>query len=413
VMFVSIAWLLINIAAQATIAMTSLTYGFNTATSAVILKQGNVSVPLLDHFYPLVFRGAGPTETTPLDEAYMAHLYGSLALNFGVDNITSKPKPGDLFLPSSAMLWYDPDGNTTQLMFLDTSYAETGQSLNSGALSVYTPRTLNVTYTCDSHLVTFNGSGNDTEHTITVEDVGIVYISNIVTNSTIYFTSPNNTCSENENRCTVIEAFENWDISPYYYKCEVTLGQTYNDTYNVSYISDTMAKFATASIAQVGYNESREEQSQIYPPDIFWGSPNFGVDSEMGLSIGLFALGSIAGASYYNPTQSISGCYNSNGCCNPTAGFVLQIGHRRLFLLSIWIIPAFQFIFIVIVAIFANRVKVGPDNHLGMSLLLRPIADALEGVSSGKENSAFRDAKKRTNVKYEKAVHGRWIFKMS
>jgi len=81
--------------------------------------------------------------------------------------------------------------------------------------------------------------------------------------------------------------------------------------------------------------------------------------------------------------------------------------------LSIWIIPAFQFIFIVIVAIFANRVKVGPDNHLGMSLLLRPIADALEGVSSGKENSAFRDAKKRTNVKYEKAVHGRWIFKMS
>jgi len=66
----------------------------------------------------------------------------------------------------------------------------------------------------------------------------------------------------------------------------------------------------------------------------------------------------------------------------------------------------------VIVAVFANRVRVVPDEYLSIGLLLRPVAEVLEAVSHGKENSAYKEAVKTTIVKYEKENNGRWILKM-
>jgi hypothetical protein len=58
-------------AAQAAIAMISLTYGFDPDYSSVLLSQGNVSIPDMGHFYP---QGNDTIRNpTASDEEYTAH----------------------------------------------------------------------------------------------------------------------------------------------------------------------------------------------------------------------------------------------------------------------------------------------------------------------------------------------------
>jgi hypothetical protein len=97
----------------------------------------------------------------------------------------------------------------------------------------------------------------------------------------------------------------------------------------------------------------------------------------------------------------------------PSQGVYLHINHRYFFYTIIFLICGCHLAFCIVVAVLANRVMVGPDGHLAMSLLLRPIADKLEGVNGGKENAAFRSAIKHTEVKYEKSRTGRWILSMT
>lgn len=66
-----LAWLFINILAQAGIAMLSLTYGFDVNYNAVLLNPGTIEVPDMRHFYP---QGNG-TAPSVQDEEYTAHLY--------------------------------------------------------------------------------------------------------------------------------------------------------------------------------------------------------------------------------------------------------------------------------------------------------------------------------------------------
>lgn len=126
----------------------------------------------------------------------------------------------------------------------------------------------------------------------------------------------------------------------------------------------------------------------------------------MGYRISTFALGAISVASLSNPSTTYVGM-------RPSQGFSLGLNHPIFFFLILGLICICQLVFVTIVAIFSNRVMVGPDSHLSMSMLLRPIADALFGVSGGKENQVFKNAKKRTMVRYEKGTGERWQLSMT
>lgn len=81
-----VSWLFINIVssygadqgypadkvklAQAGIAMLSLTYSWDAATTEYLLHYGNVSIPDMAHFYPTGSEYKGSTQ----DEEYTAHL---------------------------------------------------------------------------------------------------------------------------------------------------------------------------------------------------------------------------------------------------------------------------------------------------------------------------------------------------
>ena len=75
VILAAIFWLLLNIAAQAGIAAISLTYGFETDETSAMLNTGNVTIPDMQHFYPLGTSSSqiGMTEGYE-DESFTAHL---------------------------------------------------------------------------------------------------------------------------------------------------------------------------------------------------------------------------------------------------------------------------------------------------------------------------------------------------
>jgi hypothetical protein len=299
------------------------------------------------------------------------------------------------------MLWYDQANSLLEFVFSD----EPVKSALHNIFAAYSERTVDMTYKCEAHEVTAGGDG--TENNIQVANIGNVSVDSVVPDSITYFTNLDNFCNEDDTRCSIVEAFEaSTSSTPYYYKCNVTMGTTQNDPTNVSYISDTMAFYATSSIAQIGYIDTWGQQFQIYPNKSTWGLPAGGNADVVGLRMASFALGSIAGATLFNPVKYHDGTA-------PAQAFSLSLNHPIFFYLIIGLIAGCQLLFVVIVAVMANSVKVGPDGHLSMSLLLRPIADSLEGVSGGRENKAYENATKLYKVRYEKSRNGRWVLSMA
>ena len=325
--------------------------------------------------------------------------YGGLAYNYGLNETKYMPKAGDYFRSINAMLWFNIDENYAELIFSESSPYTFGGPLPP---SVYSARKIRVDYACESNQVTAGGDGRANQ--ITVANVGNINVSHVRPDFTTFFTEKDNTCV-GDPRCSIIQAFESSDTRPWYYRCTVKFGQTVNDPDKRSQISDRMAYVAGSSIAQMGYADDRGQEAQYYPRNSLWGLLLNGDEAQMGQTVATFALGSLAGASLFNPARFFAGAA-------PSEGFRLDVRHPKFFYLLIGLICGSQFLFCVVVAVLSNRVMVGPDSHLDMALLLRPIADALEGVSNGKNNSAFRDAKRDTMVRYEKARNGRWILNM-
>lgn len=57
----------------------------------------------------------------------------------------------------------------------------------------------------------------------------------------------------------------------------------------------------------------------------------------------------------------------------------------------------------------ANKAKIGPDNHLKMAIMLRPVAERLEGVgSNSRDDGPYEEAIRGTRAKWEEGVNGKW-----
>ncbi len=329
--------------------------------------------------------------------------YGQLLDFYGVGDITDmkkneRPEPGAIFQQDMDLLWYDDDSNNTQFWFIDSPFNSSGVS----AYSVFSSRTINTTYSCWSTQLDDLTNTTGT-HSIAVPGQGDVTFPDITPYSSAFYTNANNQCGS---RCSVVEALEINDNTTWYYNCNVTMSLTQNDPWGYSHISDEMARMATSSIAQTGYADPSGISVQIYPLDTPFGYPVYGDEGRQGGAIAQHGLAAVAGAALYSPN------YLQYYGMAPSQGQVLIVGHPKYFYLIIGLICGVHLLLCVIVAVLSNRVMVGPDGHLSMGLLLRPIAEVLDAVSGGRENKPFRDAKRQTEVRYEKARNGRWILNM-
>jgi hypothetical protein len=303
-------------------------------------------------------------------------------------------------LAEDSYIYFNNETNFGTFVFFDQN---PGATVNN-AINIFTSRTINATYACESHEVTSGGNGSVA--TIEVANIGSVFVSQVLPKSTTFFNNNGVQCPDKNQRCSVVEVFETSDTQPFYYKCNITLGNTQGDPKNLSWVSDEMAQYATAAIAQGGYVDVTLQTAQIFPQTSIFGTPSAGDKDTMGLYLGWYALGAIMGAAIYNPNQYYEGS-------TPMQGQQLSIAHRFTFIGLLLILLLCQLIFIIIVAIWANKVKVGEESPIGMSVMMRPIADKLDDIGHGKETKALKKAKKQTMVKYEKdPINGAWSFKM-
>ncbi|POS84522.1 hypothetical protein EPUL_005035 [Erysiphe pulchra] len=393
-----IIWLLINVITQAGLALLSLTYNFDMDPNAVQLKPGTAAIPRMDHFYPQTNHVVNGQSLR--DEQYTAHTYGVFALNFGIGLISSEPSPGKRYLLTDPLLWLDKSNSVINFIFLDSPK----ESLVIDSFSAFTDRKISVTYKCNSYRVLSGGDGTVTQ--INVDRVGNVLLPQAVPDSTTFLTRSNHTCKGNS-RCSIVEAFESSATDPWYYVCEISLGNTQNDPLGVSFVSDYIAQIATATIAQIGYTDSRGYASQVYPRESLWSQVAKGDADSIGMVISLCALSSIAGAAQFNPFTS----YTSPRA--PSPGFLLTLNHQTTFFTILILINASHLLFVILVVISSRRVKTGPYEFTGMSLLLRPITDMLAIPFAKKKMQEYNDIIMHTFVRYEKDVNDRNRWKLN
>jgi hypothetical protein len=202
-----------------------------------------------------------------------------MAQAFGWNQTTELPTAGRRVQPQDGLIFYNNVTNVQEYVFVDSS--------SSGiVLSVFTERSINVTWECESHEVTQDGNGSFSDPSVansayilrfklldpkyypeevkltwTSPIVGTIFVSQALPKSTTFFNNGNTTCPDRNPRCSVIEVLETSDTQPWYYRCNITLGTTQNDPQSLSYISDTMASFASASIAQGGFVGTFDDDS--------------------------------------------------------------------------------------------------------------------------------------------------------
>ncbi|RKF83845.1 hypothetical protein GcM3_007037 [Golovinomyces cichoracearum] len=380
---------------QVGLAMLSLTYNFDTDQTTVQLKPGISAIPRMNHFYPQTNRA--DSQISLQDEQYISNSYGQFALLFGIGLVTSEPKPGQIYLSTSPLLWIDKKNSVIEFIFLDSPK----DSLVIESFSSFSSRKVNVSYDCKSFRVLQGGDGISSS--IDVDVIGRVNLSQPVPDSTTYIVRPQHVCPGN-NRCSVIEVFESSLTDPWFYVCDVTVGLTMNDVNGISYISDRMAQIATGSIAHIGFANSDGTSSQTYPRESLWGQIAKGNPSDVGMTIGIFAAASIAGAAQYNPFTSHAGIA-------PSSGFVLMLNHEYAFYLILFLVISCHLAFVILAYSFARKFSIGPSGNISMSLLLKPITDILIKTMQEK-GEPYEEAQSNLYARYEKdlTTKDNWIF---
>lgn len=134
---------------------------------------------------------------------------------------------------------------------------------------------------------------------------------------------------------------------------------------STEYVPDDMAIIAAKSIALQPY-----VSQQIYPSQATYGTPQRGNSSAMAKLISRFAIGSIIGAAYNNPSSYRVGD-------QPQEGVVLNIDKREYLLLILFLTSGVQGVLFILSAILSNRVIVRDDSHLATARLLRPLMERL------------------------------------
>lgn len=93
----------------------------------------------------------------------------------------------------------------------------------------------------------------------------------------------------------------------------------------------------------------------------------------------------------------------------PSQGTYLKVGHRKYLAVILGLISGCHLIFVLVVAGLANKAKIGPDNHLKMAIMLKPVAERLEGLSSNAKNEKpYEAAVTSTRARWERGVNGKW-----
>ena len=181
------------------------------------------------------------------------------------------------------------------------------------------------------------------------------------------------------------------------FQCPITISEVSNTTNATQEISDGMAKLAAASIALqgrfVGLNQTTQvwTQYQLYPWGATWEIHNHKID-EVGANMASFALGSLASMAVRNPSIQVHGLV-------PILGYHLSIHWNYVVGLCACIVGVHFALFAA--AVYTTRLVVIKDeSNLSIARLLRPLVEHLG------ESGTLMDGEKMSAVIEEKLPNG-------
>ncbi len=333
--------------------------------------------------------------------------FGQIALNDYWDYApVGVPDPGTLWSANSPVIFqgFEDSYNTYwEYVFQDENADAANDTTSTVAPPiVFTDRTVNATWYCNSWLVTEGGNGSTTNLTIILDSksdfqhITIPYAGG--SNQTTFITNPDTyDCGPG---CSTVYAFEASDSKPWWYECNITVSEVHNGTLPQHQIGQQLAHMAAAGIALQGHivEDSQlqtGDQYQWYPATSYYGYPNGGDTGFAGSNIARFAIGVVATAADWNPQLTVVGG-------QPNTGSQLQVDWGKIEIIF-GLTAGLQLVLFIIACLVANLVIVKDDSHIATARLLRPIVDRLGPVGTsadGKEITKLLDDHGHEKVVY-------------
>lgn len=363
-------WLIINTALQVFTALLGLTYSVDTSTSWVTTVWGQVSIADLSNINTVGYKTSDFE-----DQAGAANAYGIAGQGFALDS--NLPAADQIY---SDTMYTNADYSIYWYRFQDQNPSDNSETLVS-------QRTVSSTAKCDQFKVLSGGYANANED-VTYFDTNLQqnvtqWVPLSGTGSSTWMSNVNPTCGP---RCTNVQMLLSADNTtgsapfPLWFSCNNTVGQVTNlDLYvqpQKMMLPDQQARAWAGAIGFSGItytNDVPDLQYVLYEYASDW-SLNSYVNNDPGTdtvaqTLMAFTAEGLAATDDNGPRVNVTGYY-------PTQAQVVDVEWKWAIALLAGI-PGCQFLVLLAVLIWANKVIIKDTSHLATARLLRPVVEKL------------------------------------
>lgn len=318
-------------------------------------------------------------------------MFGQVGLGFGVDSVDNIPGPGALYNPDLPQVYYSfplpadsndnggdgstanetvDDGNTYSYTYV---FFEATVANATYVGTVASNRSVEVTASCDGYKVVAGGSGLSSNFTARLED-GDEEVYLPVANGGAQILYLHDPATDANDTWSQVSAFEPSDTDPWYYVCQVSVGNVTNGALREHYMGANFTRYVPPAIALQGYgasaagltNTTTNYQFQSYPAQTYFGRPARGRGVRMAELVSRCAANAVAAAAQSNPNVDAPGMA-------PQRGIQLEITKWRYVHIILGLTVGVQLVVHLAAVFVANRVQVREQRSLATATLLRPL----------------------------------------
>ena len=401
-------WILVNVAMQVLVALLGLTYNLETA-SVPERRLGEISIVDL-HIIRDIWGVTNPTFSAQLGTANSYGIQGQdfLYPDFGAQ-IPGQGKTPSWGLSSSPTIY------ATNANYSEFKYVFHDQNIRRPDLTILSHRYVTVHAACTQLALLSGGNGVNTtivyQDTLTANPITLDVIR-VGPGAVTYISALNSTCGPRCASIFVLQSADNETIPhPSFFTCNntlssVTVPNSYvtplansNVTADIYAMPDTQAFILAGAIGWTGFNHTVGDQYQYvrYSIESWWSPDKPTTAYHIAGRIMEFSIEAVAAMDYNGPRFVVPGYYPV-----PAQAVSVQWWWAGA---MIAVIPAVQFLLMLAVVRWANKVVIKDESSLSVAKLLGEVVGRLEGGSllTGKEIAAELSA---VRVRYEEVVPG-------
>ncbi|KAM3501467.1 hypothetical protein MY10362_005521 [Beauveria mimosiformis] len=418
-----VVFVTMNIGSQIALALLGITYNINPANHFAITKPGLVSIADLNDIQGSRVLAASKKrhETEDVNSRrYSANLYGQFGSTFDEGGLDQAPKPGALYNAEQPQVFYskelplDSDGSDGSAA---TKPGDNGNAYsytyffweNTVANASYTAtvasnRSVTVAASCDSYKVVAVGNGSSSNITVRFKNGEDVYYLPVANGGSqiLYLHDPATDANDTRSQ---VNAFEPSDTDPWFYTCQVSVGNVTNGFLPQHYMGTNFTRYIPPAIALQGYGASASDiglsntttnyQFQSYPLQTFFGQPASGSGVYMAALVSRYAINALAVGALFSSNVDVPGM-------EPQRAIQLEITKWRYVHVIVGLTVGVQLIIHLVAVLVANRVQVREQRSLATASLLRPLlAGVSERASMARGKQIAKLIGKDVTVRYE------------